>query len=150
MNSAPLSSRRSAVPNALVGALLVAAFVGFADATYLTAKHVLGTPLACLVFAGCEKVTTSRYAFVFGIPLAAYGAAYYLAILLALVAYLDTRHATVLRAAAAFTAVGFLASVYFVYLQLFVIHAICPYCMLSAAASTTLFVLGVFVLRRTV
>lgn len=131
----------------IVALLLAASLIGFIDAAYLTAKHYLGAPPPCGRFGGCETVTTSEYATIAGAPIALLGAVYYLAVFLAVVAYLDTRRSGILRMTAGFTAVGFLASLWFVYLQLFVIKAICPYCMLSAFASTVLFIAGMIVLR---
>lgn len=126
---------------------LVISLLGFLDATYLAIKHYLGTPINCSIFEGCEKVTTSQYAVIGGMPVALLGAIYYLAIFLLMVAYLDTKRETDLSFAARLTPVGFLASVWFIYLQLFVIKAICLYCVVSAAISTILFVLGLFVIK---
>ena len=131
----------------VVALLLAASLIGFVDAAYLTAKHYLGAPPPCGLFGGCETVTTSEYAKVAGVPLALLGALYYLAVFLSTIVYLDTRRSGILRMTAGFTAVGFIASLWFVYLQLFVIKAICPYCMLSALVSTVLFVAGMRVLR---
>jgi uncharacterized membrane protein len=149
MSSETLSRRRSPDPpkRAMVSLFLAVSLVGFVNAAYLTAKHYLGAPPACSLFAGCEKVTTSRYATIMGIPLALLGAIYYLTLFLSVIAYLDTRRVGIFRGAAGFTAVGFVASAWFVYLQLFVIQAICQYCMLSALTSTILFLLGITVLR---
>jgi uncharacterized membrane protein len=136
------SFRSAGPPNWMIASFLSASFIGFADATYLAAKHYLGTPLSCSIFEGCEKVTTSRFATIAGVPLGVAGAAYYLVVFLTVIAYLDTRRLGIIRFAAGFTAVGFLSSLWFVYLQLFVIGAVCPYCMLSALASTALFIVG--------
>jgi uncharacterized membrane protein len=143
MNSRTSLTRRLGTNlNKLAVFLLIVALFGFADATYLSVKHYSGTPLACSIFEGCEKVTSSRYAVIAGIPLALGGAIYYFVVIILTVAYLDTRKMAVLLMTARLTVVGFLASAWFVYLQLFVIRAICPYCMLSAIASTALFGLG--------
>lgn len=148
MNSGLSSSARSrAVPNWIIASFLIVSVLGFVDATYLTVKQYSGTPLECSIFKGCEKVTTSRYATILGVPLALLGAVYYLAIFLSLIAYLDIRREEILSFMARFTIVGLLASAWFVYLQLFVIQAICPYCMVSAIASTILFLLGMLVLK---
>lgn len=133
-------------PKRIIVALLAASLIGFIDAAYLTAKHYLGAPPPCGRFGGCETVTTSEYAAIAGVPIALLGAVYYLAVFLSVIAYLDTRRPGILRMTAGVTAVGFIASVWFVYLQLFVIKAICPYCMLSAFASTVLFIAGMTVL----
>lgn len=135
------------LPKAIIGLLLLVSFIGFVDAAYLTVQHYLGAPPACSIFEGCEKVTTSRYATLLGLPVALLGTVYYLVIFLALVAYLDRRREIFVLCAAAITPVGLAASAWFVFLQIFVIEAICPYCMVSALASTVLFVLGVWVWR---
>jgi len=147
MNSrTSLTGRSETALHRLAVCFLIVGLFGFADATYLSVKHYSGTSLACSIFEGCEKVTSSRYAVIAGIPLALGGAIYYFVVLVMTVAYLDTRKTAVLLVTARLTVVGFLASAWFVYLQLFVIRAICPYCMLSAIASTLLFGLGSLVL----
>ncbi len=128
-------------------AFLAVSFIGFLDATYLAVKYYLNTPLNCSIFEGCEQVTTSQYATVAGIPVALLGAIYYLFIFFLIVAYLDTKREGLISFVARFTVVGFLVSVWFVYLQLFVIKAICLYCVISAITSTILFLLGLFVIN---
>jgi len=133
----------------IVIAFFSAALIGFIDAAYLTFEHFLGRVPPCSILHGCEKVTTSPYAEVFGIPLALFGAIYYFTLLVLIIAHFDLRKQIILKLAALITPVGFLSSLYFIYLQLFVIKAICLYCMISAAASITLFVLGIIILRAT-
>ena len=131
----------------LVWLFLLFSFVGFLDAGYLTVKHYLGTPITCSFFEGCEKVTTSQYATILGIPVALLGVIYYLLIFVLVIAYLDTKKEQVLYFTVRFTSIGFLISLWFLYLQVFVIKAICPYCVVSALTSITLFILGIILLR---
>jgi uncharacterized membrane protein len=135
------------IPKSVVLAFLIVSLLGFLDATYLTAKHYLGEVPTCSVIEGCEKVLTSSYATVGRVPVALMGAFYYLAIFFLTVAYLDTKRKGLFYFTARLTLVGFLVSLGLIYLQLFVIKAICLYCMASAASSTILFGLGVFVLK---
>lgn len=123
---------------------LVVSFLGWLDATYLVIKHYQGVTPPCTLLHGCEIVTTSAYSILWGIPLALYGAVYYLLVFVLSIIYLETGNARLLRLAGRFTVIGFLASLYFVYLQLFVIEAICVYCLGSATTSTLLFVAGFF------
>lgn len=132
----------------LIGALTLVSFAGFLDAVYLTTKHYLGSPVVCSILEGCEVVTTSQYATWFGIPVALPGAIYYLLIFLLTVAYLDAKKERFLRLAAYLSPIGFLASLWFLYLQLFVIKALCLYCLISALTSTLVFVIGVILLVR--
>ena len=126
---------------------LIIAFIGFADASYLTAKHYNNEAVTCSLTQGCEAVTTSSYATIGPVPVALLGALYYLTIVLGSAMVLDTKNTRLLRMLSLFTSTGFLASVYFVALQLFVIKAICLYCMGSALTSTLLFALGIYTYR---
>ena len=114
---------------------------GIAISLYLTYIKLSANAFVC-GFGDCEKVTTSAYATVAGVPVALIGLAYYFTLLAFAVAYLDKRKERALRVLSMLTPFGFLASCYFVFLQLFVIHAICLYCLGSAATSTTVFVFG--------
>ena len=144
-----ISSKRSTkswAPTKLVFGLLAVAPIGFADATYLTVEHYVNAIPPCSLISNCEKVLTSPYSTVFGVPLALLGALYYLAVIIGLVAYFDSKNDRLLTAVAACTTIGLLVSVWLVLLQLVVIKAICIFCMLSAASSTALFVLGMALL----
>ncbi len=136
------------IPRGLVWAFIITNFLGFLDATFLTAEHYLGPLLGCPIFGGCDKVLVSPYSAVGGIPVALLGAIYYLAIFVLGVAYLDTERTRILRFAASLTPLGFLASLWFLYLQLFVIKALCFYCLISLITSTLLFVLGLLMRSR--
>jgi len=136
------------LPKYLVWGFIIFSFIGFLDATYLTSQHFLGTEVKCIITTGCEEVTNSKYSVVFGVPLALLGALYYLTVLVLSLAYADTQAKKIMVLMPFLTATGFLASVYLVYLQLFVIDAICFYCMMSAGTSTLLFILGIITLKQ--
>ena len=131
---------------------LVFALGGFTDSIYLTAKHYSGGPIPCAIFTGCDTVTTSAYSMFLGIPVALLGALYYFGVLALTLMYLDKPVVTRLRRAAILTPLGFLASFYFTFLQFFILHAFCFYCLVSALFSTILFGAGmiVFALRHRV
>ncbi len=136
------------IPKWLFWAFIILSFIGFLDAAYLTAVHYLGITPNCTILEGCETVTTSKYATVFGVPIALFGAMYYLSVFLLSVIYFDNKNEKVLLLAAYLTPLGFLASLVLIYLQLFVIYAICLYCIVSAATSTLLFILGLILFRN--
>ncbi len=136
------------ISHLLIGAFLLTAFMGFADAAYLTAKHYAGAVPPCSLVHGCEAVLTSPYATIGNIPIAAVGAAYYLALFIAGVLYLDSKKPRVLKAAAYLTFIGFIASAILVGLQTLVIKAFCLYCLASAGTSTLLFILGIVILKK--
>ncbi len=130
------------IPKWIAVAFLLVSFLGFLDATYLTAKYYLGQPLTCSLLEGCEKVTTSDYATLGGIPIALLGAVYYLAIFVLVLLHLDTGKRTVFLSAVWLTPLGFFVSLWLLYLQLFVILAVCFYCIFSLVTSTALFALA--------
>lgn len=150
MNSGVSSTmRHKEIPRAIIGLFLAASFAGFIDATYLAIKHFLNEPVLCSLLRGCEVVTTSSYATVGPIPVALLGAFYYLIIFLVGIFYLDTKNLIAVGILMHLPIAGFVASLWFVYLQLFVLRSICLYCMVSAGTSIVLFGLGMFVKRKT-
>src|SRR3989338_7896977 len=140
LNSA-LSSSGNKTFRLLALAMLAIALIGFTDATYLTVKHYQGASPVCFLTSGCNTVTTSAYSVILGVPVALLGALYYSAIILGVVAYLDTKNQRLLRALSFFTIAGLLASIWFMGLQFFVIQALCIYCIVSATTSSLLFFL---------
>ncbi|MBI3120536.1 MAG: vitamin K epoxide reductase family protein [Candidatus Kerfeldbacteria bacterium] len=128
--------------------MLVVSLIGFIDATYLTIEHYRGVIPGCAFLSGCGEVTTSSFAVIAGIPLAVLGMVCYVTIFFGVIAYLDSRNTRLWHILSLVSTIGFFGTLYFVYLQVFVIRAICIYCMVSAVTSTTLFVLSMIVLHR--
>ncbi len=110
---------------------------GLADAIYLTVEHITGRSLRCTIIAGCSEVLSSSYAVVAGYPLASIGAvAYFSVFSLAILAVFGYRVAGLLLLP--LVAMLFLVSLWLIYLQAFVIHAFCQYCLLSAGITFAL------------
>lgn len=122
-------------------AVFVLAGLGLVDALYLSVQHYTGEVPPCTLTGGCEKVTTSEYSTMFGIPVAYLGALYYLGLLITLIFFVDLKRPILFKLATAMVSFGFLFSLYLTYLQFFVINALCPYCLLSALISSVLAVL---------
>lgn len=131
----------------IVFGFLVLSFLGLADAGYLAIAHLENASPKCFLASGCDIVTTSSYAVILGVPVALVGAIYYLAVFLLSIAFLDTQKLAFLKIAAILTFGGFAVSLVFVGIQLFVLDAICTYCMVSAGTSTFLAALGLSALR---
>jgi uncharacterized membrane protein len=133
-------------------AIAVLALVGLFVALYLW-LHALGFggAIKCGVSGGCETVQTSPWAVFLGFPVAFYGVVGYLALLIvALVALrpvaLTERKWNVMLVGLA--TVGFFFTAYLTYLELFVIHAICRWCVGSAVIITAIWIVSVAALRR--
>lgn len=129
----------------LEAAALVVALLGVAVAGYLTYVHYAGLEPVCAGGGhGCERVQASSYAELAGIPVAVLGFGGYVAIAAALL-YPGERGRL---AAAGLAITGFGFSAYLTYLELFVIDAICQWCVASAVLLTLLMVLTVWRLLR--
>jgi len=135
---------------------VIVAFLGFLDATYLTVKEYSGENLNCVIFDGCNEVANSEYRLILGLPVALYGVIYYFGILFIGLLYLDDpsrKFPNIFKLLSVkflpiYTLIGFVMTLRFVYLQLFVIKAICSYCMMSAVTSTLLFFFGMTLLKN--
>ncbi len=134
--------------NLVIYGFLLFSFLGFLDASFLTVEHYRGVIPPCTITHGCEQVTTSPYSQIIGIPVALLGALYYLGIFLSIVLYLDIKDERILRVVAYGTITGLLFSLWFTFLQAFIIRAWCQYCLGSAVTSTMLFVVGMIYLRQ--
>lgn len=128
---------------------LIIGLIGFLDASFLTLEHYRGSIPACGFLTGCNEVLSSPYSQIRGVPLALTGVAYYLFVIFGAIYYLDTKKLHWLHILSGFTLIGIIASLYFVYLQAFVIKALCTYCLVSATTSTLLFINGLYVFKHT-
>jgi len=136
------------LPNWLLNIFLLLSMVGVIDSFYLTYSHLSGGEAGCFLVEGCDLVLTSQYSEFLGIPVALFGLIYYLFIFLGFL-YYNFRGGEKLSKILLFsTFAGILASLWFVYLQAFVIKAYCSYCLVSALTSILLFILAMYVLKR--
>lgn len=113
---------------------------GLAAASYLTYSHYAGQPTVCSGIGNCELVQTSEYSAIAGVPVALMGLLYFVALAaIALGRLLRAPLAVEWAAPAAFSlALGGTAFVaYLTSIELFVLHAICIWCV-SVAALTVL------------
>jgi uncharacterized membrane protein len=119
---------------------------GFLISAYLTWTHLNGAVPVCVGGSGgCETVQTSRYSEILGFPVAALGLFAYAAMLVC--AILRGEKAAISGAFVAL--VGALFSAYLSYLVLFVLRAICQWCVASAVLVVAYLVLGALRLRDT-
>ena len=147
MTSPPASqNRQSTVWKYVITAAV--SLVGLGDAIYLTVEHITGATLRCSIISGCSEVLSSRYAQVGPVPLAAIGAAaYFVVFSLAILAAFGYRFVRPLLTIV--VGLMFLTTLWLLYLQGFVIHHFCQYCLLSAAVTIALTVIVAVASRRT-
>jgi uncharacterized membrane protein len=126
----------------LYGLAMLISLVGLADAIYLTVHHLTGESVRCTISGGCSAVLGSPYAVVAGIPIAALGAsAYFIAFSLATMAAFGSELARKLLPLV--IAPMLIATLWLFYLQAFVLHAYCDFCLLSGAMTLSLTILVV-------
>ncbi|MEP6691962.1 MAG: vitamin K epoxide reductase family protein [Gemmatimonadaceae bacterium] len=126
--------------------IAVLSLLGLFVALYLTLYKVgvIGE-LTCSI-GSCEKVQTSKWAMFSGVPVAAWGVAAYAAMLTLSIAGLRERwegSRALSYALLALAAASLLFSAWLTYLELFVIDAICMWCVISALLIACIFVAGV-------
>jgi uncharacterized membrane protein len=113
----------------------IAAFValaGLADATYLTVLALTGETAACGESTGCFEVLGGPYARIAGVPVAALGIAGYLAAF-SFAVFAAFGYKRALRLFAWTVWPMFAMTLWLLYVQAFVLHAFCRYCLFSAA-----------------
>ena len=132
----------------IIAGFIVLSLIGFADSGYLALKHYQGESPSCSFAKGCDKVVSSEWGTVAGVPVSVGGVFYYITVLILSLWYFETENKLFLKIIFPLTLIGFLVSMWFVYLQLFVINEICVYCMGSAITSTLLFILGALIVRQ--
>ncbi|MGH7558113.1 MAG: vitamin K epoxide reductase family protein [Gemmatimonadota bacterium] len=125
------------------------AVVGFLDAAYLTATHFAGGAPACGPGGGCELVTTSPYATLGPVPIAAIGLGYYALVSLIVWAPAGSLSQGLVRALLLLTGTAVVVSAILFYLQAAVIGAWCRFCLLSAGVTALLFLTALALSRST-
>jgi uncharacterized membrane protein len=133
------------VDKKLYWASIVFTVIGLAVSIYMTIYKLTDDDRMCAGSGGCSTVNSSPYAEINGFPVAAVGVLGYLAILFVLV--IEVKGARIFRQNATLVAFGltlnaFLYTLYLIYLEIFVIKAICPFCVTSQIAMTILFMLS--------
>ncbi|TAK10876.1 MAG: vitamin K epoxide reductase family protein [Anaerolineae bacterium] len=125
----------------------VLAGIGLLDSLYLAYYKLGNNPVLCTGIGGCDVVNSSPYAVVWGIPIAVLGAGAYLVLILLLA--LEERSDFVMdygrMLTLGITLAGTLYSAYLTYIEVAVLKAICPFCVVSAIAMVLL--LGVAIWR---
>lgn len=132
-------SVRPDVSTIVYSVVAVLALLGIADALYLTVLDLTGQAALCGGSASCSQVLSSKYSHLGPIPVAGLGLLGYFTVFSSAVftAFGRGRARLLLNLT---VALMFCASIWFVYVQAFILHQYCRYCLLSAAI--TVFIAG--------
>jgi len=134
----------------VLGAVLtVLAIVAVVTSGYLTWVKLAGIIPECGPVKGCETVEASPYSEIFGIPVALPGLLMSLAILITVVAWWWSGDRRFLYVPYALGILGLFVVGYLTYLELFVIHAVCIWCVAFAIAIVAGWIVTLVAMRRT-
>jgi uncharacterized membrane protein len=129
----------------LIWASLVLAFIGMLDSVYLLIYKISKNNAMCLGNGDCSTVNASRYSEIYGIPVSLLGILAYLAItallFLELRKIISRENSTLL--VFGLSLVGVIFSAYLTYVEFYVIHAVCPFCIISAIVIALIFVISI-------
>jgi uncharacterized membrane protein len=128
--------------------LAVLDVVGLAIALYLSVVELQGGVPVCGPIHGCEEVARSEYSRIAGIPVAVFGVGLSLILLTLAVAWWRTDLYGLLLAHYGLSLAGVLFEAYFLYLQVFVIGAVCIWCTSYGLSLVARFVVAVVVWLR--
>ncbi|MFL6543042.1 MAG: vitamin K epoxide reductase family protein [Chthoniobacterales bacterium] len=136
------AKRKFSTPAFIYTIAAIICVAGIAESTYLTVAHLTGETVACGGSTGCSDVLGSKFAAVGPVPLAGLGGvAYFTAFSCAVLAafgYLGARRFFAIAIGAMF-----LVTLWLLYVQAFVLHTFCRYCLVSAAMVFVLAALAV-------
>lgn len=128
----------------------VSLWIGLIDSLYLSYIKLAHKEAICSGIGQCDVVQASSYSLLFGIPIAVLGALAYIILLYLLFAESKVGFFEdyALMISFGMTFVGFLYSLYLTYIEIEVLNAICPYCVVSAIAIMIAFIATTIRLNR--
>ncbi|HEX4898332.1 MAG TPA: vitamin K epoxide reductase family protein [Candidatus Limnocylindrales bacterium] len=128
--------------------LAVLDVIGLAIALYLSVVELGGGVPACGPLKGCETVAQSEYAWINGIPVAVYGVGLSLILLTLAVTWWRTNLYGLLLAHYGLSLAGVIFEIYFIYIQIAVIRAVCVWCTTYGLSLILRFVVALVVWLR--
>lgn len=122
--------------------LLLLAIAGFFDASYLSILHYKNIIPPCTIAKGCETVLTSQFSTIFNAPIALFGSFYFLTSVFLLLLIFQNPAKKLLFCFKLLSFSGVIVSIILIYIQTFILHAFCQYCLLTEAIIFTIFILS--------
>ena len=129
---------------------IILTIIGLLVSIYMTIYKITSNDSMCIGSGDCKTVNASRYAEVYGIPVAVLGMAGYSAILAVLLLERKPgffqQNGTLLFFGLSLT--GFLFTLYLIFVEVALIKAYCPFCITSQTVMTIIFIISVIRLVR--
>lgn len=126
---------------------LALSVAGLYDATLLTIQHYTKLGLPCSFSGGCERVLTSKFSTIGGVPIALGGVLFYALVLFLMLVAVTNKQRPNKYLMLGWGAIGFVTSLGLTAIQAFIIRAWCQYCLLSALTSTLIFLVAIWYWR---
>jgi uncharacterized membrane protein len=124
--------------------------IGLLVSIYMTIYKITNNESMCIGSSGCSEVNASRYSEINGIPVAVLGVIGYTAILALM--FLEQRPGVIQQNGTMIffgvSLLGFLFTLYLIYLEIALIKAYCPFCLTSQAVMIVIFIFSVIRLVR--
>ena len=136
---------RSTHPGIILAALDL---IGLAIAGYLSVVELRGDLPYCGPLRGCEEVALSEYARVGGIPVAVFGVLLSISLFVLAITWMRSDRIELLAAHYGLSLIGVVFELYFTYLELFVIGAVCVWCATYGLSLVARFAVALRVWRR--
>jgi len=128
--------------------LAVLDVIGLAIALYLSVVELGGGVPVCGPLRGCETVAQSEYSRIAGVPVAVYGVGLSLILLTLAVTWWRTNLYGLLLAHYGLSLAGVIFEIYFIYIQIAVIRAVCVWCTSYGLSLVLRFVVALIVWLR--
>ena len=128
-------------------AMTVLGCAGLAIAGYLLMVRLLGEAPACGPVRGCDTVAASEFATMFGLPVALFGVGFSLVLSAAAIVWCRQGDRRALYLSYGLGLAGIIAVAYLTYLEIFVIEAICVWCVSYGVTVVSGWVLAVLAVR---
>jgi uncharacterized membrane protein len=129
---------------------IILTIIGLLVSIYMTIYKITSNDNMCIGSGDCKTVNASRYAEVYGIPVAVLGVAGYAAILTVLLLQRKPgffqQNGSLLFFGLSLT--GFLFTLYLIFVEVALIRAYCPFCITSQTVMTIIFIISVIHLVR--
>jgi uncharacterized membrane protein len=129
-------------------AMTVLAGIGIVASAYLTITKLSGTLPVCGPIAGCETVESSGYSTVFGIPVALSGLGMATTVLVVALTWWRTGDRRALLLSYGLGILGLFVVAYLFYLMVFVIRAVCVWCVTFDTTVVLGWIVSVLTVRR--